>query len=364
MPFLNKRDKSGGACGGIRKQRIFRSNFLLVSIGIIFILRYLFLEVEYAAKESMLGKTNEEKTPTEFSKHLECPRAGMPATVKTPVFGALSPQMCVHNGDDIISTTIRSTKTWEISICESISESCRNTKEVILKGRKWWFIDVGTNIGFVSLCGFEHMPTLGVEAAPWNFEIVEATRRFWMKHITGRPWTIVNAALVQPGEENKTMSMRASSGNLGGSNIVTIKNHPEHNQGWGSGASHEGEIPTTLLDRVVKENIPDSDCIGVMKIDIEGYEYFALLGAADMFRSRRPCHVYMEFHTVLLKAAASPSKTDPTPGKLLDLMRNYGYAQVGKVIDYPEGREDEIETDIHWVLKDEHHPEGVECKCF
>merc|ERR1712217_779398 len=106
---------------------------------------------------------------------------------------------------------------------------------------------------------------------------------------------------------------------------------------------------------VINDHIPSGDCIAAMKIDIEGYEFFAFQGSVQLLKRRPPCHIFMEYHTIMLKAASSADSNDDTPSKLISLLRHAGYESD---IDIPLG---DAQLNVHWRLS--RPPAEATCLC-
>lgn len=322
-----------------------------------------------------------------FPPTIDCGDEGQEAKVETPLYRREHPRfkMCVHRGrgcrsiekkevvchtpQDVVSQSIFKLGSWEVRKCETIASWGRAFMSTAKQ--KWWFVDAGANIGFLSLCGFERLPTLSVEAAPWNFFLLNKTRAIWTETLNAvqgaaipnnlggglrnSVWKTVNVALSNVSGES--ISMVGGAGNFGGSSLVKPENHPRGAKGnasggWMSGATTT-HIQTALLDDVVDTYLgpatsppaglstpvespaggevggvsSSSSCIAILKLDVEGFEYFAMQGAKRLLRERPPCKVLMEFHTELLRAAGGGgSAGDSSPGDLLDLFVQAGYA--------------------------------------
>merc|ERR1712178_516318 len=137
-------------------------------------------------------------------------------------------------------------------------------------------------------------------------------------------------------------------------------NHPHHNShGWGEGpAIRRGNVATDTLDNITYNFVPAQDCIAVMKIDIEGFEFFAMQGFNETLRTRPPCNIFMEYHTILLKAASSASRSDASPLKLVHLLQDAGYTSSQQV---PQDPAADAEMNLHWRLFKP--PTDSKCDC-
>jgi len=266
--------------------------------------------------------------------------------------------MCIHNGAEMISTAIKATGKWEGDLCAKMQHYERIGKSFDRAGSKFWFVDVGANIGFLSLCGYQVLPTVSIEAAPWNFDMLDQTRQHWQSRWNDRPWYTVHQAVSTVA--GHTVKLLGSIQNYGGTNLVDPANHPLHlSHGWGEGSDiRYGSVITNTLDQILKTRIPKDDCIAVMKVDIEGYEYFGMQSFEEGLRTRPPCNIFMEYHTILLKAASSKNRDDPSALKLVAILQAAGY--VGDHV-LPQDPSTEVEVNIHWQMK--HPKETSSCDC-
>ena len=65
---------------------------------------------------------------------------------------------------------------------------------------------------------------------------------------------------------------------------------------------------------------PSGICPLVMKMDVEGFEHKALLGATNLLVASPPCVILMEFHTPLLRTAGAAP-----PMETVKLIKSKGY---------------------------------------
>jgi len=270
--------------------------------------------------------------------------------------------MCIHGGAEMISAAITAEGAWEPNLCRTIQyyEKLAKQKAISLSstGGRYWFADVGANIGFLSLCGYQVLPTVSIEAAPWNYAILSGTRNFWQNRWPDKPWYAVHQAVsTNPGQ---TIKLLGSVQNFGGSSLVNPNNHPLHeSHGWGEGADiRYGHVVTETLDNIIDKHIPPGECIGVMKVDIEGYEYFAMQSFQENLRKRPPCNIFMEYHTILLKAASSSSRSDPSPLKLVEILKTTGYVPDQAI---PTEASVDVELNLHWQLRNP--TSEAQCDC-
>eukprot|EP01063_Lacrimia_lanifica_P038058 TRINITY_DN798_c0_g1_i3.p1 TRINITY_DN798_c0_g1~~TRINITY_DN798_c0_g1_i3.p1 ORF type:complete len:408 (+),score=111.98 TRINITY_DN798_c0_g1_i3:54-1277(+) len=267
--------------------------------------------------------------------------------------------MCTHPGDDGISVAIRGTGIWEGNILETLAADWAKFEQgTAPSSARYWFMDVGSNIGFFSTTGFTgtSLPVLSVEAAPWNYKMISQTRDYHAQG-TAKPWIVENVALArQAGGELK---FYGNSANFGGTTAVQPGNH--QNKAFGKKADVFATVSTDTLDNVVARSLPEGDCVGVMKIDIEGFEQIALSAANDFMTTRPPCHIQQELHVPLLMASNSSDPNDTTHLELIKMLKAWGYR--------PRNEKDIViksiahVNDVHWSLTREAAAKS-KCACY
>ena len=140
------------------------------------------------------------------------------------------------------------------------------------------FLDLGANIGavLIPLCkARQDIRAIAVEAAPWVFEYL--ARNVQLNKLNGI--NLVNKALFDKDDEELNFyspALKFGKGSLSpvfseeGVKVLTVK-------------------VDTLLDQM---NFPSVDTI---KIDVEGFEYFAFRGAETQLRREKAPDIVFEF---------------------------------------------------------------------
>jgi len=164
-------------------------------------------------------------------------------------------------------------------------------------------IDVGSNIGWYSLVlSSQAQPTvLAFEPDPLNFSLLEQNIR-----LNGRQNIRAFNVALDRVESVKTLHLYRS-----------------HNLGRHSFIPHEKstgcvEVRTVMLDKVLQELGLEGKPVKFLKIDIEGYEYPALLGAENTLR--KTSVVLSEFSPSAMKTIGQD------PMDLVRYLQNLGFA--------------------------------------
>jgi len=199
--------------------------------------------------------------------------------------------ICLHKDGDIISDSIRRAHSWDIHTCMVASKLAK-------RGVVW---DIGANIGSISLCmllASSRVSVTSIEAAPWNFQLLNATRMH--EDNIHRDWNVIHAALDN--STGRQLEFIGAKDNYGGTTAVNPSYHPHRSRGWGKNPSKKIRMSTTSLDTLMQNR-----CANVVKLDVEGFEGFVLDGFRTHLKdaSLRPCHIVMEWHLILLNAAGA-----------------------------------------------------------
>jgi FkbM family methyltransferase len=141
------------------------------------------------------------------------------------------------------------------------------------------FLDLGANIGSITLPLIKLRPDLKVicvEAAPWIFRYLETNIQANQK---GQDVVLVNKALLD--RNGETLSFYSPSDQFGKGSLSPV-------------FTNEAipVISVTLEELIKQYQLPHVDMI---KIDIEGYEYFAFKGAGNLLTNSNAPDILFEF---------------------------------------------------------------------
>jgi FkbM family methyltransferase len=161
--------------------------------------------------------------------------------------------------------------------------------------------DIGANIGIMTLL-FSRIvgPSGSVHAFEPNPVVMRALHRAVTR--SGAPNVILNELAV--GSEKTTLTLRVAEGNDGSGSLA--RSHE-----WGSTHTHEVAV-TTIDDYVGQHQIKS---IGLMKIDIEGFELELFKGGSDLLKKIQPRAIVFEDN------AAPPDTASP----VIDFLRSHDY---------------------------------------
>ncbi len=162
------------------------------------------------------------------------------------------------------------------------------------------FLDIGANLGWYSVLLGTVYPKLNIQ----SFEPDPLNHALFQENIglNGCKNIEAHAVALADTEQEKTLY------------LYPHKNRGRHSLLPTKGAE-QVKVPCTTIDAFCeKQNIQEID---LLKIDIEGYEYFAFLGASKMLA--RTNHLFMEFSPNLYTKDASKEM-------LLDLLISKGFS--------------------------------------
>lgn len=145
----------------------------------------------------------------------------------------------------------------------------------------WNILDIGANTGVHTVLMATHAPngtTYAFEPVGYNYRKLNMNVCLsGLKNISTHPWAV--------GEKTGKLSLkivRPSRSEQGSSSFVLN----EHLASLGADAFYEEDVNVTSLDEFVKKN--EIKKIDFIKMDIEGYEYWALLGLRKTILADRP----------------------------------------------------------------------------
>jgi FkbM family methyltransferase len=165
------------------------------------------------------------------------------------------------------------------------------------------FIDIGANIGAISIpvCKqFDNISLIAIEAAPWLFSYLQSNIRNNDVH---------NSTLI-----NKAIS------DVSGRQVLFYSPHDKFGKGSLAPVfTSEGvQVETITLDQIAAPF--KAEDISFIKIDIEGFEYFAFLGGAKILGCSNAPDILFEF-----AAWAEDVAPGIKAGDAQELLMSYGY---------------------------------------
>ncbi len=145
--------------------------------------------------------------------------------------------------------------------------------------RQGIFLDLGANIGSITLPLIKQRPDLKVfcvEAAPWIFKYLETNIQ---ANHDGQNVVLINKALLD--RNGETLSFYSPSDQFGKGSLSPVF------------TNEAIQVISITLEELIKQyQLPNVDMI---KIDIEGYEYFAFKGAGNLLTKANAPDILFEF---------------------------------------------------------------------
>jgi FkbM family methyltransferase len=177
--------------------------------------------------------------------------------------------------------------TWEVF--DGFEEDLMHFLEQQTTRRKGLYLDVGCNIGIVAS---SLSKWLGNEGEVWSFEplpetVQRASATFALNDVKN-----VSLFPIALGPEEGTLNLFSPPGHSESVSAVFD---------GGEGAVSVS-VPCKQLDTVMAEKKSNFESVGLIKIDVEGYELSVLRGAKNLL-SQSKADVFYEYNLPLLKAA-------------------------------------------------------------
>jgi FkbM family methyltransferase len=167
------------------------------------------------------------------------------------------------------------------------------------------FFDVGANVGLITFSAGSRRPDIEIRA----FEPNPLNAANWLRNRELNPTVTARLEQMAVGEHE-------------GSAVLVQPSHDESGAGYvANGKTHQPrpaiQVPLTSLDRyVAREGIAFVD---VLKLDIEGYELFALRGSSGLLSERRIGCIVCELNDVHLQ------RNGTTRDELIAWVRDQNY---------------------------------------
>eukprot|EP00754_Rhynchopus_humris_P006148 Rhum_TRINITY_DN13005_c0_g1::Rhum_TRINITY_DN13005_c0_g1_i3::g.56105::m.56105 len=253
------------------------------------------------------------KNPSLYPHSGVCPGADGDAYVSSSPSAFL---LCTHGESETVSAEFIVHGRWhDCCVIPSLLEMLR----VLYPDRRLEAVDVGANVGTCAwVMASEGARVTAFEPVPQNYELLEASGRLNEKHYGSDAVRVVKKAASSTGGSAVAHS---EHGNLGNSVV-----HQEGNKaGAGLLSSRAARftraqaINMTTLDAEV-----GARHVHLMKMDCQGHEIEALLGAGKLLTEGGVDVITTEYDTRFLRASGHP------PLKLLEILTELGYAIVEK----------------------------------
>jgi len=165
------------------------------------------------------------------------------------------------------------------------------------------FLDIGANIGWYSILLSKKF---GSDVQVFAFEPDNLNFSLLSSNLQRNAIQNVTPIKLAVAEETSSKTLyRYKEGNLGRHSLLPTE------------GLEEQTVDTTTLDHFVKQNDMDPEKVKFIKMDIEGYEYFAMRGAENLLE-----------HVPLVLTEYSPEMLKErgfNPTDLLDFMQRYHY---------------------------------------
>jgi len=195
------------------------------------------------------------------------------------------------------------------------------------ENRNWGLLDIGANIGTIAVPAAEIIRKFGsgsvtaVEAVPLHAMLLR-------KSIDLN--NLDNILVIRNGISDQTglnITIKITQDNRGGSSVIVNA----------SGLTNEEKVTavTVTIDEIYKMYPKRLRDILILKLDVECYEGYALVGAMKFLEEVRPCWIMVELVERCLNRRDSLKYQE-----ILDLLKKFGY-----LLDFHGGNENNFRHD-------------------
>ena len=159
--------------------------------------------------------------------------------------------------------------------------------------------DIGANIGFYSIAMAQQVPSARVLA----FEPNPRTHKLLTNHVNLNEVENIDVVPIAAGDKDDTWTWRIYDED----EVLDV-----------SGVSNDIAVPVRRVDDEIKSRGIDLKDVGLIKIDVEGFELEVLLGLEEIIRTSKP---YICFESIFSCYVERPQKRDLA----FDLLKQAGY---------------------------------------
>ncbi len=201
--------------------------------------------------------------------------------------------MMIDKKDTVVSETLLQNGEWEPFTTSTFLDYLSESDIVI---------DLGAHIGYYTLLAAERVGITGkvyaFEPDPRNFSLLK-------KNVSVNDFPQVVTENLAVGAENGTVKLYREEHNLGDHRIYAS-----------DGKRHALEVNITKLDAYFSSTLPS---VALLKMDIQGAEYQALLGMRSLIKKNKNMVIITEFWPEGMRAAGSD------PEAFLKELQSLGY---------------------------------------
>lgn len=222
----------------------------------------------------------------------------------------------VHDRD-LIGSILLNEHAWEEKATERMYSTV-STPHPATGGQKI-FVDIGANIGWHSLAigSTGVADVVSIEAMPHTAALFRRS----IEENAFRDKILLVETAVSTKESPSELCFTIDVNNHGGASASRPSWHKDFPC---------TPVKATTVDEALANANVDMSRIYSIKLDVEGFEWNALQGATRMLE-QRPCHIFLEFHAKLLKAAAVETGTGTeTHWQHITFLDSLGYTQIKK----------------------------------
>jgi FkbM family methyltransferase len=216
--------------------------------------------------------------------------------------------------DGFISKSLWNTGYWQADDVKRI------VAHLSARGPSSLLLDVGANIGSFSLRAIDagHRAIM-IEPFSYNSELLELSISIAWNSLQKQQCYLHKISVSEESHVGTQLCL-TSNDRINGGNGYAIRSGEE-------GACKE-RVNVTTIDRLVDSRTD----ITVMKMDIEGYEVYALRGAHKLLSTTPPCVIHIEVNVPQLRKNGTP------PELLYATLKSHGYVEserfgVGELYD-------------------------------
>ncbi|KAJ1544390.1 hypothetical protein HK096_007611 [Nowakowskiella sp. JEL0078] len=197
-------------------------------------------------------------------------------------------EMIIYQFNDIVSSVINTYGFWEASLTNAIADKMKETSKVF--GEDAVLLDIGANVGWHTLIvAASGYPVVAFEPMPQNYFLIRYS-------LCLNPKMKVELYTKGLGEKRDNCMLVSRDYNYGNGNVVCQVNgaFPTVESGFSERARISVDRLDTIIGARFYANNTITQRIGVLKIDVEGFELHTFKGGEQFFKAAKIPYIAAE----------------------------------------------------------------------
>ena len=227
-------------------------------------------------------------------------------------------QHCLHGADAITEAILQHGQFEPNIAAEIVATMSRASNDSV-------FVDVGANVGVMTMAALAAgHNAIAIEALPGNVRLIHCSAAL---NGFNEQLQVHNVALTSPQHEGSDKyCVCGPPGNPSDGIMIPYEQRLTHPY-CKETVKRDGcvaELTAVTMDTLLRDTTAP---IGVLKADVEGFEYMVLKGATQTLKRLRPCLIITEYNVLLFKVNAVSKNNKAELTEMFAFMENLGFRE-------------------------------------